>query len=106
MGLIALGRGRDAIGLSDLRIESRLSQYMLGGQEGSTAKEGLGALGDRGDEGSGNIPNRCSTLKEGAMVNVDVTAPGATLALGPPPHRQRIQRRKELARKSFLFLQG
>jgi len=27
LGLVALGRGRDAIGLSDLRIEGRLSQY-------------------------------------------------------------------------------
>jgi len=55
---------------------------MIGGQEGGNG-QGVGALGDRGDGHFGDgLQNPCSTLKEGATVNVDVTAPGATLALG------------------------
>jgi len=41
----------------------------------------IGGL-DNSHNNQGNDPNRCSRLKEGPYVNVNVTSPGATLALG------------------------
>lgn len=73
-GLVTLGRGSDAVGLSDLQIENRLSQYMVGGRDNNSSSSK--------HKKNDNNANRCSTIKEGVMVNVDVTAPGSTLALG------------------------
>ena len=70
LGLVTLGRGSDAPGLSDLHIENRLAQYMQGGKEPET------------DDATGRKKqirqnmSKSSRIKEGEMVNVDVTAPG------------------------------
>ena len=68
-------------GLSDLRIEERLLRYIVGGVDESY----LHQKSDR-TQSSGTSANtefeRCSRIYEGHMINIDVTAPGATIALG------------------------
>ena len=66
LGLISLGRGSD-VGLSDLNMEDRLHQFMTGGKYQS---------------GANPVSTKCSRLKEGRNINIQMTAPGATLALG------------------------
>jgi anaphase-promoting complex subunit 1 len=79
LGLVCLGRGNEAVGLADLHIEDRLHHYLAGGSERteeSRARElALGLPKPDDFETSGG------QILEGDMVNVDVTAPGATLAL-------------------------
>ncbi len=108
LGLVTLGCGSDSLGLADLGLESRLMAYIVGGRESSEAgvagsKAGaasilLDAFGSPNSKRSGfgndpkkaaaaaaaaaGNPNKPSTIKEDDIVNVDVTAPGATLALG------------------------
>lgn len=74
LGFVTLGRGNGAPGLADLRIEDRLRRFMTGGKD-PDASTGAGA---------GNYASQaqCSRIKEGEVVNVDITAPAATLALG------------------------
>eukprot|EP00466_Bigelowiella_natans_P020153 jgi/Bigna1/69308/fgenesh1_pg.8_\ len=82
LGLVCLQRGADAIGLADLQIQNRLRQYMDGGPShgyGGTVFR-TGSLGR--DEAGGGSSSGGSRMKEGRMVNVDVTAPGAIAALG------------------------
>ena len=94
--MVLLGKGKDggSSGLSDLHIEERLHRYMVGGKEaeekaGGKEKEGGGKKGGGGEKGNGEYrcghgfdTTKCSRIQEGAAVNTDVTAPGATLALG------------------------
>lgn len=89
LGMIALGRGPDAAGLADLRIEDRLGIYIHG--QGSTHLVGGGAAvynacgelrPDRGGARLSSLAARCYRIREGPGVNVDVTAAGAVLALG------------------------
>ncbi|XP_041352756.1 anaphase-promoting complex subunit 1-like [Gigantopelta aegis] len=71
LGLIMFGKGKQVIGLSDHSMADTLCHFMVGGHRRP-------------------LPNlfkeRCKAPsylnKEGNCVNVDVTAPGATLALG------------------------
>ncbi|CAM6122933.1 unnamed protein product [Calypogeia fissa] len=88
LGLVTLGRGNDAWGLADLHIEDRLRHYISGGSEFSDDR--LRRLGE-GHVWSNFLPSATRNLEdlsqtggqvmEGSMVNLDVTAPGATLAL-------------------------
>ena len=127
LGLVALGKGRSAAGIADLRVEERLLRYMVGGHDAgasavgsnpkSSAGAGAGGQWGCGDEGS-SAPNidfgpgpadvytpepstalggggggaggtgeldegglGSGQIMEGAMVNLDVSSPGATLAL-------------------------
>ncbi|XP_050429945.1 anaphase-promoting complex subunit 1 [Adelges cooleyi] len=71
LGLVVLGKGSDVVGLSDLSIADMLHYYMVGGHK----KPLTGAQKDK-------YINPSYQIKEGEMVNVDVTSRGATLALG------------------------
>jgi anaphase-promoting complex subunit 1 len=87
LGMIALGRGSDAAGLADLRIEDRLCVYIHGqGSTHSGGAAGYSAGGQRWADRGGARPSshaaRCYRIREGPGVNVDVTAAGAVLALG------------------------
>jgi anaphase-promoting complex subunit 1 len=65
LGLVTLGRGSHAIGLADLQIEDTLCRYIVGGTKELVDSQSKSVL-----------------VLEGNKVNIDVTAPGATLALG------------------------
>ncbi|KAI0221452.1 Anaphase-promoting complex subunit 1 [Lamellibrachia satsuma] len=71
LGLVMLGKDGEVQGLSDLSMADQLYHYMEGGQK----RPPRGANKDWHKSPSYQI-------KEGDMVNVDVTSPGATLALG------------------------
>ncbi len=72
-------------GLSDLNIEERLHRYIVGGiEENSTRQRNRN---DRGSNGMNAENEKSSRIYEGNMINVDITAPGATLALGMIYHR-------------------
>ena len=74
-----LGETND--GLSDLRIEERLLRYIVGGVDESYVHQKNDRAHSSG--ASANIESeRCSRIYEGHMINIDVTAPGATIALG------------------------
>ncbi|XP_064487230.1 anaphase-promoting complex subunit 1-like [Ornithodoros turicata] len=70
LGFIMLGKGTHSCGLSDLPMADQLYHYMVGGhvQPSSVQQERY------------KFP--CYQIREGSSVNVDVTSPGATLALG------------------------
>ena len=80
--MVNLGKGRNTVsGLEDLRIEERLHRYISGtaaGGESHARKEGFEgtAGGIQGDM------DRNSRIYEVNSLNRDITAPGATLALG------------------------
>ena len=75
LGFVNLGKGKSGAtgGLQDLKLEERLSQYLLGGLDLYPSNIFRG-----GDEGN----QKCSRIFEGDAINVDVTSPGATMALG------------------------
>ena len=73
-------------GLSDLNIEERLHRYIVGGVDNSFDKQR--------QHNSERTPNsgivdseKSSRIYEGPMINTDITAPGATLAVGMIYHR-------------------
>jgi len=74
---------RIGAGLADLHIEERLHRYIVGGNDDADARlkredaERSNTVGSNSGE-----PERCSRIYEGSTINTDVTAPGATLALG------------------------
>ncbi|XP_058181037.1 anaphase-promoting complex subunit 1 isoform X3 [Rhododendron vialii] len=73
LGLVALGRGEDALGFIDTFVE-RLFQY-IGGKEPHNERSLLVTL-------SADDHNRAAgQMMDGTPVNVDVTAPGAIIAL-------------------------
>ena len=71
-------------GLSDLRIEERLHRYIVGGTDDEDVRRRREAAERANASGNANSGEheRCSCIFEGDHVNTDVTAPGATLALG------------------------
>ncbi|GJR84537.1 anaphase-promoting complex subunit 1 isoform X1 [Tanacetum coccineum] len=74
LGLVALGCGQDAIGLKD-RVVDRLFQY-AGGKDIHHERSFL-------SNGSTDDHNRGSgQMMDGTQINIDVTAPGAIIALG------------------------
>lgn len=70
LGMVCLGHGSNLIGMTDLNVPEQLYQYMVGGHR----RAQVGAGRDRHKSPSYQI-------KEGDTINVDVTCPGATLAL-------------------------
>lgn len=71
LGMVCLETGNKDVGLDDLNLPDTLHYYMVGG-----TKRGLiGAQRDKYKLNSFQI-------REGDQVNIDVTAPGSTLALG------------------------
>ncbi|PIK42819.1 putative anaphase-promoting complex subunit 1 isoform X3 [Apostichopus japonicus] len=72
LGMVLLKHGSDAVGLSDLELANQLYLYMAGGHKRPSSH--YNSLD------TGKSP--CYQIQEGDQVNVDVTSPGATLALG------------------------
>ncbi|XP_069625312.1 anaphase-promoting complex subunit 1 isoform X3 [Ranitomeya imitator] len=70
LGMVCLGHGSNLIGMSDLNVPEQLYQYMVGGHKRSQ----VGVNREKHKSPSYQI-------KEGDTINVDVTCPGATLAL-------------------------
>uniref|UniRef100_F7E2X8 Anaphase-promoting complex subunit 1 n=1 Tax=Xenopus tropicalis TaxID=8364 RepID=F7E2X8_XENTR len=70
LGMVCLGHGSNLIGMSDLNVPEQLYQYMVGGHKRSH----VGVSREKHKSPSYQI-------KEGDTINVDVTCPGATLAL-------------------------
>ncbi|KAL1925795.1 uncharacterized protein VTP21DRAFT_678 [Calcarisporiella thermophila] len=85
LGFITLGRGSEAFGLADIRIVDVLLRYINGGKldssKGSAAwnLHSYSAMNPPPAGGSSSF-NQC--VREGESINVDITAPGATIALG------------------------
>lgn len=71
LGLVTLKCGGNAAGLSDLNLPDNLLYYMIGGNKRLFS----GTQKDKYKVASFQI-------REGSTVNLDVTSPGATLALG------------------------
>ncbi|XP_056632382.1 anaphase-promoting complex subunit 1 isoform X1 [Diorhabda sublineata] len=71
LGLVTLKNGERPSGLSDLNVPDTLHYYMVGGNK----RPLTGSQKDKYKTPSFQI-------REGTSVNLDVTAPGATLALG------------------------
>ncbi|EEZ99272.2 anaphase-promoting complex subunit 1 [Tribolium castaneum] len=71
LGLVTLKQGSCSLGLSDLNISDRLHYYMVGGNR----RPLTGAQKDKY-----KVPS--FQIREGSSINLDVTAPGATIALG------------------------
>ncbi|CAG9815252.1 unnamed protein product, partial [Phaedon cochleariae] len=71
LGLVTLKHGGHPAGLSDLNVPDTLHYYMVGGNK----RPLTGSQKDKYKTPSFQI-------REGSSVNLDVTAPGATLALG------------------------
>ena len=73
-----------ADGIADLHVEERLLRYIIGGVD----QDELRRTRESNDRFSvpsaanGGESEKCSTIYEGNLINTDVTAPGATLALG------------------------
>uniref|UniRef100_A0A8C2PT56 Anaphase-promoting complex subunit 1 n=1 Tax=Cyprinus carpio TaxID=7962 RepID=A0A8C2PT56_CYPCA len=70
LGMVCLGHGSNLIGMTDLNVPEQLYQYMVGGHRRTHA----GINREKHKSPSYQI-------KEGDTINVDVTCPGATLAL-------------------------
>lgn len=71
LGLVNLRQGGRATGISDLNVPDSLHYYMIGGNK----RPLTGSQKDKY-----KLPS--FQIREGNSVNLDVTAPGATLALG------------------------
>lgn len=71
LGLVMFGKGNEVIGTSDLGMADSLCHFMTGGHK----RPLIGSNKERYKAPSYQI-------KEGDNINVDVTSPGATLALG------------------------
>ena len=87
LGMVVLGRGGSFVdlGVADVNIEARLMRYIVGGLEqpshGHVAGGHGGGSSATGGSHGGPAPTR-SRHKEPAGVNISVTAPGATIAMG------------------------
>lgn len=71
LGMVTLATGNKDVGLDDLNLPDTLHYYMTGG----TKRSLTGTQRDKY-----KLPS--FQIREGDQVNIDVTAPGATLALG------------------------
>ena len=80
LGLVTLGQGGSMAGLADLRLADTLYHYMVGG-----AKRNLPPWSKDRNKHLGSSASY--QIREGSTVNVDVTGPGAILALGLMFHR-------------------
>lgn len=79
LGFITLGKGNEAHGLSDIRIVDELFRYMHGGTDRKREREKLKAK----IVGLNNVVSvQSAAYRETDKINVDVTGPGALIALG------------------------
>ncbi|CAN8007085.1 unnamed protein product [Ixodes pacificus] len=72
LGLVMLGKGGSTVGLPDLHMADQLYHFMVGGH--------VRAVGSASQRERFRSPSY--QIREGNAVNVDVTSPAATLALG------------------------
>ena len=84
LGMVTLGAGCKGGGgatLSDLHLDQRLHRFVTGGKY---SEHWVKDASNRamGDTAASNESARCSRVAEGEYINTDLTAPGATLALG------------------------
>jgi len=83
LGMINLSLGEENdTGISDLHIEERLHRYIIGGRVENESHYDIDNPDRLPQTGSGNENERTSLILEGDAINIDVTAPGAILALG------------------------
>nr|CAD7457684.1 unnamed protein product [Timema tahoe] len=81
LGLVVLGKGSQLCGLGDLAIPDTLHYYMVGGHRRPlTVNNCLDLYGTGSQKEKYKSPSY--QIREGDSVNIDVTSPGATLALG------------------------
>lgn len=71
LGMVVLGKGSDQAGLSDLHLPDTLHYFMIGGNK----RPLTGSQKEKYKSPSYQI-------REGDSVNIDITAPAATIALG------------------------
>ncbi|KAL1461424.1 hypothetical protein WDU94_013324 [Cyamophila willieti] len=71
LGMVVLGKGSDQVGLSDLHLPDTLHYFMIGGNK----RPLTGSQKEKYKSPSYQI-------REGDSVNIDITAPAATIALG------------------------
>jgi anaphase-promoting complex subunit 1 len=77
--------GSGSAGLADLKIEERLYRYVVGGLDNAEMRrrrEEDDRLNVGPTSSNSGSNEKCSCVFEGESINTDVTAPGATLALG------------------------
>ncbi|KAG9328910.1 hypothetical protein JZ751_009328 [Albula glossodonta] len=77
LGMVCLGHGSNLIGMTDLNVPEQLYQYMVGGHRRAHA----GINREKHKSPSYQIKVQVTETQEGDSINVDVTCPGATLAL-------------------------
>ncbi|CAK7325887.1 unnamed protein product [Dovyalis caffra] len=83
LGLVALGRGEDALGFLNSLVD-RLLQYIGGKEMHNERPLFLTTSMEEQNHGAGQVISTASDTKimmDGTAVNVDVTAPGAIIAL-------------------------
>lgn len=74
LGMVCLGSGGAVKPLSDLRLEEKLSLYIVGGRhETVSAEANIDCQND--------VDTEPQLVKESDSINIEVTAPGAILAL-------------------------
>ena len=79
------GQADRAAGISDLRVEERLRRFINGGQSSDEESRRIRESNDRFSIPSytyGVETEKCSIIFEANMINTDITAPAATLAMG------------------------
>ena len=74
LGLVNLGIGSEMQGISDLKLNERLIRFVEGGKTIDLPQSML-SMNFNHDN------TKCSAIKEGDMVNVHITSPGALIAL-------------------------
>jgi anaphase-promoting complex subunit 1 len=95
LGLATLGRGHDSTGLSDLHVAERLRHFIAGGvarkipqpggvptsmrKSASGAADWYDGVDDMTESSTASVDGY---ILEGSMINVDLSAPGAMMALG------------------------
>lgn len=84
LGMVNICKGGgDMSGLADLQIVSRLVKYIVGGKDSDDFQRRRETNNRATFTGSGIADQeKTSRIYEGDSINTDVTAPGATLALG------------------------
>lgn len=85
LGLVTLGQGGQMAGMADLRLADTLYHFMVGGAKRNVPNW------TKSDRHKNGATSTSYQIREGTTVNVDVTAPGAILALGLMFHRTHNQ---------------
>ena len=95
LGLVTLGQGGAMAGLADLRLADTLYHFMVGGAKRNlplwSKDRGRNAAATASAATSAGGTSASYQIREGNTVNVDVTGPGAILALGLMFHRTHNQ---------------